>query len=189
MDISKLKLFYLIPVLILLTSQLNCVSEKTVRTDEVKPIVENIQETPPKAQFPAPLEADVERERIEGQKLADGGISFENTLSAHGPMTEKGVEFGSNEFKSSDGVLISRTGKLYHSSEELNRAFEKSKAKTDKIFLNSKNKKGEPRFDGASGKGALVVYISGSYLYTVSCPSVRHLIAFEMKESAYFANN
>lgn len=43
MKLLNAKIVFLIPVLIIFVSQLNCVSDKAVRSDEAKPIVENNQ--------------------------------------------------------------------------------------------------------------------------------------------------
>lgn len=173
----------LILVIIGLLWQTACVAVGNSTSNGENSAVEKVV----KAEFPSPLETDFEREKTEAQRLVDNGISFKNTMSAHGMMTEKGVSFGSNEFESSDGVKLSRYGKLYETPEELKRAFDAALKGAAKVFEKEDLENGERRFTGISGSDALIVNTSGHYLYTVKSPSVRHLLAFEIKEAHYFS--
>ncbi len=157
-------------------------SSKTVENPPARRVTEKVVN----ANLPPLSEVDFETEKAEAQKLIETGITFKNTSSAHGEMTEKGVSFGSNDFESSDGIELSRYGKLYETPGELTKAFEAEFKGAVMIFENKDFGTGGKMFVGASGKSAIIVSAEGHYLYTVSCLSLRHLLAFESKESAYF---
>ncbi len=189
MDIPKIKPIFLIPLLAIIVLYSSCGSDKNPATEKEIPFAAKVQDVTNLPKFPQPFEADFSLEIKEAEKLIESGIAFENKTSAHGTLTEKGFEFSSNEFESSDGVDITVQAKLYNSRDELNRAFEESLKEATKVFGQKTSKNGEKRFDGANDRNALVVYVSGSYLYTVFSPSMRHLIAFEIKEPAYFGGS
>jgi hypothetical protein len=172
--------------IILLVSQTACYTSQNSADGGEKPTAKKPSEKTPKVNFPPLPAADFETEKAEAQKLIVAGITFENTSSAHGEMTEKGVSFGSNDFESSDGIELSRYGKLYETSGELTKAFEAEFKGAVRIFENKQFRNGGRMFVGASDKSAIIVSAEGNYLYTVSCVSLRHLLAFESKESAYF---
>ena len=141
------------------------------------------------ATFPSPMEAVLEEEKAEAKKLVSAGIIFKTTKSAHGMRNERGVTFGSNDFESSDGVALNRSGKQFDSPEEAKKQFDATLQNAPKVFEKG-DVKGtlgeEKRFIGVSGNQAIIVSISGHYLYTVTSPSLRHLLAFEEKEPHYF---
>ncbi len=166
--------------------QTACVAGGNSSQGNDKSAIEKISEEVAKADFPSPSEANFEQEKAAARNLFDGGISFKNTMSAHGMRTERGVSFGSNEFESSDYVKLTRYAKLYDSPEEVKRQFDSALNGASKIYEKGAVKNGEQRFVGATGEKAEIVYTSGFYLYRVSSPSVRHLLAFEIKESASF---
>ncbi len=167
--------------------QTACVSSRKPTNENDKSVVEKVFEKVTKANFPPPSEADFETEKAEAQKLFDWGITFENIKSAHGMRTEKGVSFGSNDFESSDGVKLLRYGKLYETPEELKQAFDNALKGAAKVFEKKNFENGEKMFIGVAGNSAFIVNTSGYYLYTVSSPSLRHLLAFEIKEAHYFS--
>ncbi len=172
--------------IVILITQTACYKSEKSPENGGKPTAVKVVENAPKADFPPPLEADFKTEKAEAQKLFDSGIAFEKTNSAHGIMTDKGVSFGSNEFKSSDGVELSRYGKLYETEAALQKSFEDAAIGAEKIFEKKDLGNGVKMLIGASDKAAFIVNTEGNYLYTVSCVSLRHLLAFEMKEPNYF---
>jgi hypothetical protein len=114
--------------------QTACVSAGNSSQSKEKLVVEKISEESAKTYFLSPSEASFEREKTEALKLVEAGVTFKNTLSAHGMPTDKGVLFGTNEFETSDGVKVIRHAQLYNSHEEVSRQFDLALTGADRIF-------------------------------------------------------
>ena len=181
---EKLLLFILL--IAIFVWQTACGTGEDSPSSEDKSAIEKVWGNLNKAEFPPPLAADFEKEKLEAENLIESGITFKNTLSMHGVPTERGVKFGTNEFESSDGVKIKRHAELFDSPEAVRQKFESATKDAAKIFEKDSLKSGEQRFVGAKGETAEIVYTSGYYLYRVSSPSLRHLLAFELKEAHFF---
>lgn len=148
--------------------------------------VERIRIRAADSAYPPPVSANIADERLAARRLVDSGIDFELIKATRGMPTERGVEFGINEFQSSDGVAITRTGRLQASPEEARSALERLKAGSAKVLATAVMN-GELGFIAATGpKSAMLAYTGNYYLYTITSPSVRHLIAFQITRKAEF---